>query len=162
MAMKTDQGYLLVEALITEMRKRKIILPAIYAVEHVAWAVRERAHRKIFKQLTRNLTSSQCKQLDKLLSVGKGYKFSYLSWLRQPSGVVSVKNSHNIIARIEFIQKLNLPLENGREVHQNRLLQMAREGSRYSNQHLSRFHELKRHATLMAFLIESLQSIISW
>ncbi|HDR5272810.1 TPA: DUF4158 domain-containing protein, partial [Bacillus thuringiensis] len=96
MAMKTDQGHLLVEVLITEMRKRKIILPAIYAIEHVAWAVRERAHRRIFKQLTRNLTSSQCKQLDQLLSVGKGYKFSYLSWLRQPSGVVSVKNFHKI------------------------------------------------------------------
>ncbi|PGW03150.1 hypothetical protein COD90_29530 [Bacillus cereus] len=37
----------LVEALITEMRKRKIILPAIYAVEHLAWAVRERAHRGV-------------------------------------------------------------------------------------------------------------------
>jgi hypothetical protein len=34
--MKTDKGHLLVEALITKMRKRKIILPAIYAVEHVA------------------------------------------------------------------------------------------------------------------------------
>lgn len=45
--------------------------------------------------------------------------------------------------RIEFIQKLSLPLDNDREVHQNGLLQMAREGSRYS----------KRHATLMAFLI---------
>lgn len=152
-AMKTDKGHLLVEALIIEMRKRKIILPAVYAVEHLAWAVRERAHRRIFKQLTRNLTSSQCKQLDKLLSVGKGYKYSYLSWLRQPPGVVSVKNFHKIMDRIEFIQNLILPLDNGREVHQNRLLQMAREGSRYSNQHLSRFHERKRHATLMAFLI---------
>jgi hypothetical protein len=35
-AMKTDKGHLLVEALITKMRKRKIILPAIYALEHVA------------------------------------------------------------------------------------------------------------------------------
>lgn len=153
MAMKTDTGHLLVEALITEMRKRKIILPAIYAVEHLAWATRERAHRRIFKQLTKGLTSFQCKQLDKLLNVEKGYKYSYLSWLRQPSGVVSVKNFHKIMDRLEFIQKLNLPLDNGREVHQNRLLQMAREGSRYSNQHLSRFHECKRYATLMAFLI---------
>ncbi|HDR7612929.1 TPA: Tn3 family transposase [Bacillus mycoides] len=152
-AMKTDQGHLLVEALITEMRKRKIILPAIYAIEHLAWAVRERAYRKIFKQLTRDLTPSQCKQLDRLLSVGKGYKYSYLSWLRQPPGVVSVRNFHKIMDRIECIQKFNLPLDNGREVHQNRLLQMAREGSRYSNQHLSRFHERKRHTTLMAFLI---------
>lgn len=78
-AMKTDKGHLLVEALITEMRKRKIILPAIYAIEHLAWAVRERAHRRIFKQLTRDLIPSQCKQLDKLLSIGKGYKYSYLS-----------------------------------------------------------------------------------
>ncbi|SEN30834.1 hypothetical protein SAMN05444955_108187 [Lihuaxuella thermophila] len=52
-----------------------------------------------------------------------------------------------------FIHNLNLPLENGRDVHQNRLLQFAREGSRYSNQHLARFNDLKRHATLMAFLI---------
>ncbi|PGU92156.1 DUF4158 domain-containing protein, partial [Bacillus cereus] len=50
MAMKTDQGHLLVEALVIEMRKRKIILPAIYAIEHLAWSVRERAHRRIFKQ----------------------------------------------------------------------------------------------------------------
>ncbi len=55
--------------------------------------------------------------------------------------------------RREFIQNLNLPLENGRDVHQNRLLQLAREGSRYSNQHLARFNDLKRYATLMAFLI---------
>lgn len=135
------------------MRKRKIFLPAIYAVEHLAWATRERAHRIIFKQLTKGLISFQCKQLDKLLNVEKGYKYSYLSWLRKPSGVVSVKNSHKIMERLEFIQKLNLPLNNGREVHQNRLLQMAREGSRYSNQHLSRFHECRRYATLMAFLI---------
>ncbi|HEQ3529414.1 TPA: DUF4158 domain-containing protein, partial [Bacillus cereus] len=153
-AMKTDQGHLLVEVLITEMRKRKIILPAMYAIEHLAWAVRERAHRRIFKQLlTNGLTPSQCKQLDRILSVGEGYKYSYISWIRQPSGVISVKNFHKIMDRIEFIQKLNLPLDNGREVHQNRLLQMAREGSRYSNQHLSRFHDLKRYATLMAFLI---------
>jgi len=51
MTMKTDKGHLLVEALITEMRKRKIILPAIYAVEHLAWAVRERAHRRILKSI---------------------------------------------------------------------------------------------------------------
>lgn len=53
--------------------------------------------------------------------------------------------------RIEFIQKSNLPLDNGREVHQNRLLQMAREGSRYSNQHLSKFHKLKDMQLLWHF-----------
>lgn len=76
-----------------------------------------------------------------------------LKVIHQPPGVVSVKNFHQLMDRLEYIQKLALPLDNGREIHQNRLLQMAREGSRYSAQHLSRFHTLKRHATLMAFLI---------
>jgi hypothetical protein len=78
--------------------------------------------------LTKGITSFQCKQLDTLLKVGKGYKYSYLSWLRQSTDVVSIKNFHKIMNRLEFIRKLNLPLDNGREVHQNRLLQMAREG----------------------------------
>ncbi len=141
--MRTDKGDLLVEVLIKEMRKMKIILPAIYAVEHLAWAVRERAKRKTFKQLTKGLSPYQCKQLDKLLNINKGYKYSYLSWLRQPPGVVSIKNFHMVMGRLEFIKKLDLPLDNGKEIHQNRLLQMAHEGSSYSNQHLSRFNELK-------------------
>jgi peroxiredoxin family protein len=45
-------------------------------------------------------------------------------------------------------------------VHQNRLLQMAREGARYSNQHLARFQPLKRHATIMAFLMHTYAFLI--
>jgi hypothetical protein len=63
------------------------------------------------------------------------------------------KHFHALMDRLEYLQKLDLPLDNGRGIHQNRLLQMAREGLRYSTQHLSGFHILKRHATLMAFLI---------
>jgi hypothetical protein len=37
---------------------------------------------------------------------------------------------------------------------------MAREGARYSNQHLSRFQPLKRHATIMAFLIHTYAFLI--
>ncbi|EOQ04930.1 Tn3 family transposase [Bacillus cereus] len=152
-ALGTDKGYLLVEALIIEMRKRKIILPAMYAVEHLAWAVRERAQRRTFKQLVQGLSPHQERQLNQLLYVSQPGKQSDLSWLRQSPGVVSIKNFHELMDRLEYIQRLDLPLDNGREIHQNRLLQMAREGSRYSTQHLSRFHTLKRHATLMAFLI---------
>ncbi|MHA5077983.1 DUF4158 domain-containing protein [Bacillus anthracis] len=67
LAMKTENGYLLVEALIQEMRKRKIILPAVYAIEHLAWSVRERARKRIFKYLTKGLSSYQYEQLDTLL-----------------------------------------------------------------------------------------------
>lgn len=99
------------------------------------------------------MTNDQCKQLDRLLALRQETNQTYLAWLRQPPGTISIKNFHEIMDRHDFIQQLQLPLDNGRDVHQNRLLQMAREGSRYSNQHLARFKPLKRHATLMAFLI---------
>ncbi|PGT99578.1 Tn3 family transposase [Bacillus cereus] len=152
-AMKTENGYLLVEALIHEMRKPKIILPAVYAVEHLAWSVRERTRRKIFKHLTKGISVQQYTQLDNLLYTNDEKRNSSLSWLRQPPGVISLKNFHEILDRLEFIQSLDLPLDNGKDIHQNRLIQMAREGSRYSIQHLSRFHESKRYATIIAFLI---------
>lgn len=54
--------------------------------------------------------------------------------------------------RRDYIRDLQLPLDNARQVHQNRLTQLTREGSRYSAQHLARFNERRRYATLMAFL----------
>lgn len=152
-AMGTEKGLVLVDLLIQEMRKRKIILPAMYAIEHLVWAVCERAERRTFKKLTKALSPQQLLQLDQLLTKSADKHITNLSWLRKPPGTVSLKNFHKILDRIQFIQTLALPLENGQEIHQNRLLQLAREGSRYSTQHLSRFHSLKRYATLMAFLI---------
>lgn len=155
-AMSTDKEIVLVESLITEMRNRKIILPAIYAIEHLGWSVRERAKNLTYKQLTKGLTAEQCESLDRLLNLREGTKLSYLAWLRKPPQSISSKSFHEILNRHDFIQQLQLPLDNGRDVHQNRLLQMAREGARYTNQHLP----LKRHAAIMAFLMHTYAFLI--
>jgi TnpA family transposase len=152
-AMGTDKGIILVESLIQEMRNQRIILPAIYAMEHLGWSVRERAKKLTYKQLTKGLTAEQCESLDRLLDLREGTKLSYLAWLRKPPHSLSSKSFHKILDRHDFIGQLQLPLDNGRDVHQNRLLQIAREGARYSNHHLARFQPLKRYATIMAFLM---------
>ena len=128
-ALGTDKGLVLVDLLIQEMRKRKIILPAMYAVEHLVWAVCERAERRTFKKLTKALSPQQLLQLDQLLTKPADKHITNLSWLRKPPGTVSLKNFHKILDRVQFIQRLALPLENGQEILQNRLLQLAREGS---------------------------------
>lgn len=151
-ALSTDKGILLVEALIQEMRNRKIIVPGITTVERFAWFVRHRAENLVYKQLTQGLTAEQCTQLDKLLTIRTGGRQTYLVWLRQPPESTSNKSFHELMDRRDFIKNLQLPLENGRRVHQNRLTQLAREGSRYSAQHLARFNDRRRYATLMAFL----------
>jgi hypothetical protein len=142
------------------MRNQRIILPAIYAMEHLGWSVRERAKKLTYKQLTKGLTAEQCESLDRLLDLREGTKLYYLAWLRKPPHSLSSKSLHKILNRHDFIRQLQLPLDNGRDVHQNRLLQIAREGARYSNHHLARFQPLKRHATIMAFLMHTYAFLI--
>ncbi|MEB9553496.1 hypothetical protein P4J60_29385 [Bacillus cereus] len=87
--------------MIQEMR---IILPAIYAIEHLVSAVCERAERRTFKKLTKALSPQQLLQLDQLLTKSADKHITNLSWLRKPPGTVSLKNSHKILDRIQFIQ----------------------------------------------------------
>lgn len=50
----------------------------------------------------------------------------------------------------------------GSTIHQSRLQQLAREGARYSLQHLNRFREEKRQALLVAFLIRTAQEFFGF
>lgn len=158
-AMGTDKGIVLVEALIQEMRNRKIIIPGITTVERLGWSVRRRAENLVYKQLTQGLMTEQCIKLDQLLTLRNGTKQTYLAWLRQPPGSVSSRTFHEIMDRRDFIKNMQLPLDNARQIHQNRLAQLAREGTRYSVQHLARFNERRRYATLMAFLYHTYSSL---
>ena len=55
------------------------------------------------------------------------------------------------------IRAIGLDEATASTVHQSRLQQLAREGARYSLQHLNRFREEKRHALLVAFLTRTAQ-----
>jgi hypothetical protein len=57
----------LVEALIEEMRRTKIIIPAMSTVERLAWETRRRAQNQFYLSLTKHLTPIQKTELDGLL-----------------------------------------------------------------------------------------------
>jgi hypothetical protein len=56
-------------------------------------------------------------------------------------------------------QPVDLPANAGEGIHNNRLLQLAREGQKTTPQHLRRFDALHRHATLVAYLSERAGSL---
>lgn len=62
--------------------------------------------------------------------------------------------------RIHFTRQIGLLPDLGRLIPQNRLLQLAREGARFTVQHLSRFHRQRRHATFVALLLEAHATLI--
>jgi hypothetical protein len=137
-ALRTDNGIALVIALVEEMRLRKIIAPALYLIERVAWGTRRRAQRQIFKRLTTDLTVEQCSHLDSLLTTSSDRPYTRLAWLRQPVGKPVPTTIPKLIERLRFIRS---------------------EGTRYTPQFLQRFEPTRRYATLVAFLIETAASL---
>ncbi|MEO6278293.1 Tn3 family transposase [Roseateles sp.] len=154
-AMQTTQGMVLAQALVAEMRRRRVVLPAIGTIERLCAEVYTRAQRRIFKLLTSPLTPAQLEQLDGLLEVHGGGPITALTWLRQPPGKPSARSIIAHIARLKALRALALPAELGRDVNSDRLLRMAREGAQSAVYQLKDHEPLRRRATLVAIALDT-------
>jgi hypothetical protein len=63
------------------------------------------------------------------------------------------------IERLKTFQALALPEGIGRDVHQNRLLKIAREGGQMTSRDLSKFERMRRYATLVALVLEGIATV---
>ncbi len=158
-ALSTDVGPVLVGALVDEMRERKVLAPALSTIERLAWETRRRAERLVFVRLTAALTDVQRAQLDGLLVMKPGARMTALAMLRQPPRRPTPATFIALAERLQTIRAIGLKPDVARQVHQTRLVRLAREGARYSPQFLQRFSPERRYATLVAFLLETSASL---
>ena len=157
-ALRSTKPAPLIATLLEQMRTQKIIVPAFSTVENLAWEILSRAETKIFDQLTSGLTLVQRRQLDQLTAAADADSGSKgLGWLRQAIGRPTPTNFLNVCEKLGAVRAIGLDHGMGGTIHQSRLQQLAREGARYSLQHLNRFREDKRQALLVAFLIRTAQ-----
>lgn len=154
-ALRSPKPMPLLTALIDQMRAERIIVPALLTVENLAWEILTRAEAMIYDQLTSGLTVVQHRQLDQLIAADVGLRG--LGWLRQAVGRPTPVNFLRLCEKVSAIRTVGLDEGIGAAIHQSRLQQLAREGARYSLQHLNRFREEKRRALLVAFLIRAAQ-----
>ncbi len=78
-----------------------------------------------------------------------------LAMLRQPPRRPTPATFMALAERLQGIRSIGLNPDVARQVHQTRLVRLAREGARYSPQFLQRFGAERRYATLVAFLLET-------
>ena len=107
-ALSTDQGIVLVEALIEELRVRHVILPAVSTLERLGWETRRRAQQQVFTTLTQGLSQEQRKQLDTLLVVPTDERRTPLAWLREPPGPGKPSSFLKVIERLRYIHSFGL------------------------------------------------------
>jgi len=154
-ALQTNRGMVLVGAAIEELRRQPVIVLRLAVLERLCAEVIVRSERQLFQTLTLDLTDKQQIELDALLKLRDGSKVSTFTWLRSPPGAPTTQNILLHMERLRHIRSLELRPDPGQSIHQNRLLQLAREGAATTPQHLARFDDPRRHGTLIAVLLEA-------
>ena len=158
-AQRTDKGIVLATTLVEMLRARAILLPRLNTIERVCAEAVTRANRLIYKQLSSGLTADQLGRLDHLLTHKEGGSLTWLGWLRQSPLKPNSRHILEHIERLRLWRDLDLPSGIGREVHQNRLLKIAREGGQMTSGDLMKFEQERRYATLVALSIEGMATI---
>ena len=158
-AMQTDKGIVLATRLVEMLRERRILLPALNAVERVCAEAITRANRRIYKQLTDGLTEAHRGRLDQLLVRKQDSSMTWLGWLRQSPLRPNSRYMLEHIQRLQTWRALNLPSGIERQIHQNRLLKIAREGGQMTSADLMKFEPDRRYATLVALAVEGTATV---
>lgn len=130
LALRTDKGILLAAEAVREWRRLKVIVPPVEVVERLTAEAVTRANRRICSTLVEPLSEEQRVKLDGWLELKPGTRITWLSWLRQSPVKPNSRHMLEHIERLREFQSLGLPEGLDRQVHQNRLLKMAREGDR--------------------------------
>lgn len=157
-APSTERGLKLVEALVQEMRTRRIVLPALSTLEALVWEVRRDARADAERTLVEGLSAAQAAALEALLSPDPEGEASLaaLSWVRQVSGKPGPTTLLRFAERLRYLQGLGLPAELRQRVPPARLRALAREGRRQTPGHLARLRPVRRLAVLAAFAVETI------
>ena len=154
-AMQTTQGIVLAEAAIDEIRHRRWVVPPVRVIERLASEAVTRAQRRIYQLLTAPLSEEQRVLLDGLLETRDDAPSSTLAWLKSPPGAPSARAVLAHIERLKVIRAIGLSADLGWQIHQNRLLRLAREGAQTAVYHLKDHEPARRYATLVAILLDT-------
>ncbi len=158
-AMESDRPLPLIETALERLRTEGVLAPNMIYVERLVWIVLKIAERKLLRTLTIALTLEQRARLDGLLHADTAIRgATRLSWLRQAPGVTSPKSIKRLVERLVFLRELSLPAL-PTTLQQNRILQLARNCSKYQAQPLLNLPRDRRHALLVTHLFELSQDL---
>ena len=142
-------------ALTDELRRRRLIVPGPFIIEQLVAAATALAERHVAHQLTRGLLPAQHEALDALLAIKEGTSMSGLAWARQPAGAPSYRALARLVEQLAALRAIALDPACAEGAHAERLRKLAREGARFTAQHLRALSPLRRHATLVATVLET-------
>jgi TnpA family transposase len=156
----SDNSISVAQSLIIMLREDQIIVPSVRVIERLCAEAITIGSQEFYNELTSKLSDTQRHSLASLLKLKPDSTISYLHWLLQPATIPKPKHILMHINRLKFLNSLNLPASLGKNIHQNRLNKLAREGRNMFARDINEFESNRRYATLVAIIISIRASII--
>lgn len=160
LALQSDKGFILAIELIEKLRRNNVLMPSLNVIERICAEAITQANRHIYAALTQSISETHRQHLDSILRLKEGSKATWMAWLRQSPVKPNSRHMLEHIARLKVLQAINLPSGIETQIHQNRLLKIAREGGQMKAADIAKFEPQRRYATLVALVIESKATII--
>lgn len=159
-AIERPNSTFLVEAVLNELRHRRILHPPLAVVERLVAVALFRAERQVFTSICNQLSEVQQQKINEWLVFSETYNQSHFSWVRQPVGKPSPANILQIFARLKAIDTLHLPDDAVTEFSALRYDLFVREGKRVAVQNLQVFKPLRRYAIITVTLLDLRRTLI--
>ncbi len=148
----TDRPSVLFDRATSWMLAQKVLLPGVSVLERFVARLRERVELRLCRLLGSQLTSAQQTQLEALLEVPPGKRYSPLERLR--SGPVSVSGPSLVRAleRLRTVRDLGITIPDTVSIPPSRIAVLARFADKAKVSVVLRLPETRRWATLVAFI----------
>jgi Domain of unknown function (DUF4158) len=155
-ALATTNPLAVATTLMNELQRRRLIVPGPSVVERLVAAATVLAERRVGHELTRNLPPEQERALEALLMMKEGTPTSVLAWARQPPGAPGHRALARVVEQRAALRAIGLDPKWAEGIHPERFRKLAREGARFTAQHLRALSPLRRRATLVATALDTI------
>ena len=92
--------------------------------------------------------------LDALFGAAGADSVSRLTWLKSIPVAAKPDHIRQILERLKFVRVIGIPATVANNIHVDRYRQFVREGRTSATYMIARYASARRHATLVAFLID--------
>lgn len=137
-------------ALIDELRRRRILVPARRTIELIVRHAIRRAENVRISALTRDLHPDHHNALSALIAPPQSGEVSTLSWLKAAPKSASVKSIKAVLERLQVVRVISLPNSLRQNISVSALDRLAGEGLRITVQNLRRMALPRLWAVLSA------------
>ena len=150
--LSAESPSLLFDLATARLVQKKILLPGVTSLVRLLASIRERAANRLFQTLSQLLNQAQRKQLEELLVVKDGERYSPLDRLRHPPSRISAPALVSALNRLVEVRSFGMGIIDMSRVPTNRLKVLARSAGAVRSQSIARMPDRRRIATMLAFV----------